>query len=91
MQVITVYALFSIKIHYVAVGILLDKFTDLYFQKLVVYYQKIVVDPQGVAVQTHHVHTYSYTDHEEVDDTSTHQPTREVIEVYLYFKVLVIT
>ena len=39
------------------------------------------IDPQGVAVQTHHVHTYSYTDNEELDESATHQPTREVIEV----------
>ena len=42
-------------------------------------------DPHGVAVQTHHVHTYSYHDNEELDESVTHQPTREVIEVGLCF------
>ena len=38
-------------------------------------------DPKGVAVQTHHVHTYSYHDSDEFDESATHQPTKEVIEV----------
>ena len=46
------------------------------------HFNKMFLDPQGVAVQTHHVHTYSYTDNEEMDESATHQPTREVIEVY---------
>ena len=54
--------------------------------KLVVVYALSInnlLDPHGVAVQTHHVHTYSYHDNEELDESVTHQPTREVIEVGL--------